>query len=101
MKGWFFKLFVFISVLIGVNLWPCYEIPPTSSVVKRVSLAVVLVKGERITKTIKENMLIVNHSYSIGSGFIIGENGYILTCNHIIDGVDTIQVELKSQKKGL
>ncbi len=74
------------------------EIPPVSSVVKRVSPAVVLVKGERVTKTIKENMLIINHNYSIGSGFIISKNGYILTCNHIIEGADTIYVELKSQK---
>lgn len=29
-----------------------------------------------------------------GSGFIVSEDGYILTCNHVIDGATSIQVSL-------
>ena len=43
---------------------------------------------------------------SLGSGFIISEDGYILTNNHVIDGADEIRVkledgrELKGEVKG-
>lgn len=43
---------------------------------------------------------------SLGSGFIISEDGYILTNNHVIDGADDIKVklddgrELKGEVKG-
>ncbi len=33
----------------------------------------------------------------LGSGFIVGENGYIITNNHVIDGVDKILVKLQDE----
>lgn len=36
---------------------------------------------------------------SLGSGFIISEDGYILTNNHVIDGADEIKVKLDNGKE--
>lgn len=36
---------------------------------------------------------------SLGSGFIISEDGYILTNNHVIDGADEIKVRLANGKE--
>ncbi|KEQ15361.1 serine peptidase [Endozoicomonas montiporae] len=36
---------------------------------------------------------------SLGSGFIISEDGYILTNNHVIDGADTIIVRLSDRSE--
>jgi serine protease Do len=33
---------------------------------------------------------------SLGSGFIVGKDGYIVTNNHVVDGADEIKVTLKS-----
>jgi serine protease Do len=36
---------------------------------------------------------------SMGSGFIVSEDGYILTNNHVIDGADDIQVRLVDRRE--
>ena len=36
---------------------------------------------------------------SLGSGFIISKDGYILTNNHVVDGADEIKVKLSSGKE--
>jgi len=36
---------------------------------------------------------------SLGSGFILDKDGYIVTNNHVIDGADEIQVKLKDGKE--
>ncbi|MDA3897324.1 MAG: DegQ family serine endoprotease [Desulfobacteraceae bacterium] len=36
---------------------------------------------------------------SLGSGFILDKDGYIVTNNHVIDGADEIQVKLKNGKE--
>lgn len=36
---------------------------------------------------------------SLGSGFIINQEGYILTNNHVIEGADEIQVQLTDKRK--
>jgi len=89
---------VFLIILLFENLVFGKQPPPVSSIVQKISPSVVVVKGERITKMTKDNMFIVGHTYRIGSGFIIDENGYIITANHIVSDSDTIYVELKSGK---
>jgi serine protease Do len=36
---------------------------------------------------------------SLGSGFIVGKDGYIVTNNHVVDGADEIKVTLKNGKE--
>ncbi|MEW6096933.1 MAG: trypsin-like peptidase domain-containing protein [bacterium] len=97
-----------LVVSITILLWtacPTYifaqELTPPSvaDVVNQVSPAVVIIKGENISRTYQPGRIIVKHDYRIGSGFIINSEGYILTCNHIISNADIIEVELKSGKK--
>jgi len=38
-------------------------------------------------------------SSGFGSGFIVSEDGYILTNNHVVEGANTIKVTLKNGKK--
>jgi len=36
---------------------------------------------------------------ALGSGVIVSEDGYILTCNHVIEGADEIKVEINGGKE--
>jgi len=38
---------------------------------------------------------------SMGSGFVISADGYIVTNNHVVDGADEVKVQFKNNEKGL
>ena len=38
---------------------------------------------------------------SMGSGFVISADGYIVTNNHVVEGADEIKVQFKNNEKGL
>lgn len=94
------KLIVFIIILLW-NGYPVYGqnlTPSIADTVTQVSPAVVMIKGEKISRTYQPGRIVLTHDYRIGSGFIIDKEGYILTCYHIISDAETISVELKSGK---
>ncbi|MFH1860060.1 MAG: trypsin-like peptidase domain-containing protein [bacterium] len=64
--------------------------------IEQLSPSVVIVKGETITQRFEPGRLIVTHNWRLGSGFIVEDQGYILTCHHIIDGIGDIKVVLKN-----
>lgn len=37
--------------------------------------------------------------HSLGSGFIISEDGYVITNNHVVDGADTVLVKLSDRRE--
>jgi hypothetical protein len=74
------------------------EKPSVADVVSEVSPSVVMVRAEKIQEEYQPGMLIIRKDCRIGTGFIIDERGYILTCSHIIKNYDTLYVELKSGK---
>lgn len=93
------KLVTLIVVLLMNNLVYGQNLTPSiADTVAQVSPAVVMIKGEKISRIYQPGRITVTHNYRIGSGFIIDKEGYILTCYHIISDAETISVELKSGK---
>ncbi len=94
------KLIVFSVILLlrGDLVYGQNLTPSIADTVTQVSPAVVMIKGEKVSRTYQPGRIIITHDYRIGSGFIINKNGYILTCYHIIADAETISVELKSGK---
>ncbi len=94
------KLITFIVILLwnGYLAYGQNLTPSIADTVSQVIPAVVMIKGEKISRTYQPGRIIVTHDYRIGSGFIINKEGYILTCYHIISDAETISVELKSGK---
>ncbi|MDI6735769.1 MAG: trypsin-like peptidase domain-containing protein [bacterium] len=94
------KLVIFIVALLwnGDLIYGQKLTPSIADTVTQVSPAVVMIKGEKISRTYQPGRITITHNYRIGSGFIIDKEGYILTCYHIISDAETISVELKSGK---
>ncbi|MBE6566973.1 MAG: trypsin-like serine protease [Ruminococcaceae bacterium] len=66
-----------------------------SGVVNKVQDAVVIIEGT-ILDTSPLGQPIT--STTIGSGVIISSAGYILTCHHLVDGADSVNVTLRNNK---
>ncbi|GIM29631.1 type I deoxyribonuclease HsdR [Clostridium polyendosporum] len=67
----------------------------TTDVVKKVSPAVVTVS----TNSIQQGLFSPTEQEGVGSGFIINEEGYVLTNFHVISGAQQLKVTLNSGKE--
>jgi len=88
-----------------------------SSLAESVGPAVVNIRTEKMTKGMgrvfhpddplneffdrffEDDPQMENHQPSLGSGFIIGKEGYIVTNNHVVEDADKIKVILKDGKE--
>jgi serine protease Do len=84
-----------------------------ASIVDRVAPAVVTIRSERMVRMTSQQMpdhpffreffgdradprrLPERREGGMGSGVIVRQDGYILTNNHVVDGADTVSIELK------
>ncbi|MBN3808633.1 Do family serine endopeptidase [Paraburkholderia sp. Ac-20347] len=67
--------------------------PDFSSIVSRYGPAVVHI-GVKEAASIDENGQSKSGGEALGSGFIISQDGYILTNNHVVDGASSVSVKL-------
>ncbi|MGF6741970.1 serine protease Do [Paraburkholderia atlantica] len=67
--------------------------PDFSSIVTRYGPAVVHI-GVKAAASIDENGQRKSGGEALGSGFIISQDGYILTNNHVVDGASSVSVKL-------
>lgn len=122
-KGVFLKFFVLFSFLIflAAPAWAALRPDSFAVLAEKSGPAVVNIRTEKITqsgdrmfrhffsnpfgnkdpfeeffKQFQENMPQKDYRQrSLGSGFLISADGYIVTNNHVIDGADKIQVKMK------
>jgi serine protease Do len=103
--GWV-AIFLSLVMLTGCALpWPTLvpqvksaksvEIPGFADLVEKVNPGVVAITTENLTYDGYNNTLTQESS---GSGWMIDENGTIVTNNHVIDGAAVINVELSDHK---
>ncbi len=62
--------------------------------------------ASRVVRMVQDSVVVIEALYpssmgysspgSTGSGVIISQNGYILTCNHVVENAQTIQVTLRT-----
>jgi len=67
--------------------------PDFSSIVSRYGPAVVHI-GVKEAASVDENGQRQSGGEALGSGFIISQDGYILTNNHVVDGASSVSVKL-------
>ncbi|MFT4066570.1 trypsin-like peptidase domain-containing protein [Paraburkholderia sp.] len=67
--------------------------PDFSSIVSRYGPAVVHI-GVKEAASVDENGQRKSGGEALGSGFIISQDGYILTNNHVVDGASSVSVKL-------
>lgn len=99
MNNQFFFIFLILILTIQSASGKDKPLMDVSDLVDRVSPQVIIVKSENITKILEPGKLTVKHSWRIGSGFIVNPSGYILTCAHLVQDAEKIEIELKDQIK--
>ena len=72
------------------------EVFAVSEVVRKVQDAVVVID---VTINNGSHFGTPSVSYGAGSGVIISEDGYILTCNHVVDGASSVKVTLNNDEE--
>ncbi len=71
------------------------EVFAVSGVVRKVADAVVVINAKIVSSIFGQSTV----QTSSGSGVVISEDGYILTCNHVVDGAGEVEVILNSGEK--
>jgi len=122
MHKYILRKFVFLGVLAGVSASASADLPDFTQLVEKNAPAVVNVQatnsgessaqGEIDDQEVPEifrkffgpggpngHPRIDGTRVSLGSGFVISNDGYILTNNHVVDGADTVTVRLSDRRE--
>ena len=123
MHKYILRKFVFLGVLAGASVSAWADLPDFTQLVEKNAPAVVNVQatnngeanaqgGEIDDQEVPEifrkffgpggpngHPRIDGTRISLGSGFVISNDGYILTNNHVVDGADTVTVRLSDRRE--
>lgn len=73
------------------------EVFAVSGVVRKVQDAVVVIRAKVVSTIFGQSSV----QTSAGSGVVLSADGYVLTCNHVVDGASEVEVILNSGKSYL
>lgn len=78
-----------------------YQIPETEDIIESIIPSVVSIISTSINQNYNDNYFTYNgekDNISYGSGFIISEDGYIITNNHVIENSKNIKVKVENEE---